>query len=73
MDPKAERKSKTLLVRNLAFEPGFDDYDALLPARVRAIHRFAAFNGCEEVCIEKTAPRKVKAALMRALTLDQTL
>ena len=67
LDPKAERKSQTFLVRNLVFEPGFDDYDALLPSLAAALHRFAAFNGCTSIHIEQTKPGKVKAPLSRAL------
>ena len=67
LDPKAERKTKTFLIRNLAFAAGFAAYDALLPALADAIHRFAAFNGCEGVRVEKTEPRKVRIPLNRAL------
>ena len=67
LDPKAERKSQTFLVRNLVFEPGFKEYDALMPALAGALHRFAAFNGCEEIRIGKATPSKVKAPLVCAL------
>ena len=67
LDPKAERKNQTFLVRNLVFEPGFTDYDALLPNLAAALHRFAAFNGCTSIRIEKTKPGKFKAPLNRAL------
>jgi len=67
LDPKAERRSQTFLVRNLVFEPGFDDYDALLPALATALHRFAAFNNCSTIRIEKSKPDKIKTALNCAL------
>lgn len=67
LDPKAERKSQTFLVRNIVFEPGFKDYDALLPALAKALHRFAAFNGCTSIRVERTKPGKFKAPLNRIL------
>ena len=67
LDPKAERKTKTFLVRNLVFEAGFDEYDALWPKLAEALHRFAAFNRCEMVSVEKTDPRKLRVPLVQAL------
>ena len=67
LDPKAERKSQTFLVRNIVFEPGFKDYDALLPALAKELHRFAAFNGCTSIRVERTKPGKFKTPLNRIL------
>ena len=67
LDPKAERKSQTFLVRNLVFEPGFKEFDNLVPVLAETLHRFAAFNGCTGIHVEKTEPRKVKVPLVRAL------
>ena len=67
LDPKAERKSQTFLVRDIVFEPGFKDYDALLPALAKALHRFAAFNGCTSIRVERTKPGKFKTPLNRIL------
>jgi len=69
LDAKAERKHQTFAIRNLVFEPGFEEYEALEPALVDALHRFAAFNGCDSIRVEKTEPRKIKAPLVRALKL----
>ena len=67
LDPKAERKSQTFLVRNLVFEPGFKEYDNLIPLLAERLNRFAAFNGCASIQVEKTEPRKVKVPLVRSL------
>ncbi|MSS72814.1 MAG: winged helix-turn-helix domain-containing protein [Candidatus Latescibacteria bacterium] len=67
LDPKADRKGKTFIVRCLAFEPGFEDEDGLLPALAEKLRTFAAFQGCERVVVERTAPGKMKAALKRSL------
>ena len=72
LDPKAERKSQTFLVRNIVFEPGFKDYDALLPALAKALHRFAAFNGCTSIRVERTKPSKTKPARIAAKPSDIT-
>ena len=68
LDPKADRKAKTFIVRKLILEPNFKDYDALIPALAKKLQSFAAFNDCEQVIVEETAPRKVKAPLKRALS-----
>ena len=67
LDPKADRKGKTFIVRRLMFEPDFKDYDGLLPALAEKLHAFAAFHGCERVVVERTAPGKVRAELLRVL------
>ncbi len=67
LDPKADRKNKTLIVRHLALEPGFDSYDAFIPLLVQALKRFALFNACQDIRLEKTTPHKIKATLTRAL------
>ena len=68
LDPKADRKAKIFIIRKLILEPGFKDYDASIPALAKKLRSFAAFNGCEQVIVEETAPRKVKAPLKRALS-----
>jgi uncharacterized protein YcaQ len=67
LDPKADRKRKTFVVRNLIFEPGFNDYDAIIPALAEKLKALAAFNECNEARIERTMPDKVKTPLNKAL------
>ena len=71
LDPKAERTSKTLVVRTLTFEATFDRFDALLPVLARSLARFARFNGCEAVTFETIRPtgnkRSLKTLVGRAL------
>jgi uncharacterized protein YcaQ len=67
LDPKADRKQKTLIVHKLMFERGFKDYEPLLPALAEKLHAFAAFNQCERVTVTETQPRKLRAPLRRAL------
>ncbi|MGY8826879.1 MAG: winged helix-turn-helix domain-containing protein [Candidatus Latescibacterota bacterium] len=68
LDPKAERKTRTLLVRNLAFEPSFDRHDALLPDLARQLRAYAQFNNCDTIHIEKTAPQNFKKALQKSVS-----
>jgi uncharacterized protein YcaQ len=67
LDPKAERKQGVLRVKKLMFEPGFADFEPLLPALAEELRSFAAFNECEAVVIEETQPRKVRRPLQREL------
>jgi len=71
LDPKADRRSKTLLVRSLLFEPNFDRFDDALPALADALASFARFNGCRAVAFDRITPtghkRRIKTLVRRAL------
>jgi len=56
LDPKAVRKNKVLIVRNLVFEPQFQVSDEFLTGFVEALVDFAYFNQCERVEIENVSP-----------------
>jgi uncharacterized protein YcaQ len=49
LDPKADRKNKTLTINNLFFESDFHNVESILPQLVNKLIDFAAFNGCEKV------------------------
>lgn len=49
LDPKADRKNKTLIINNLFFEPYFNDFDSFLPFLSKKLIEFARFNGCEKI------------------------
>ena len=68
MDAKADRKTRTFLVRRLTFEPGFGEYDAVWPVLSAKLSAFATFNGCDSVVVEDVEPTVVRAAARRALT-----
>ena len=63
LDPKADRKKKVLIVRNLVFEPEFMAYDAFLPLLVNKLKELARFNDCERVIFEKVSPEKKRKPL----------
>jgi uncharacterized protein YcaQ len=67
LDPKADRKHKRLIIRGLFFEPEFEQFDPILPALVECLSRFAQFNGCEEIVLEKVSPVEFSAPLAQQL------
>ncbi len=67
LDPKADRKTKTFHVRQLALEPGADAADRLIPELGRALGVFARFNGCERIVLENVRPEKLITPLNKAL------
>ena len=67
LDPKADRKNKTLLIQNLAFEKGFTDFDRFLPQFARKLLHFSKFNQCEKISLNKVSPAKVKKEVAKAL------
>jgi uncharacterized protein YcaQ len=69
LDPKADRKPSTLILRSLCFEPSFDASDAVLAALAETLARFARFNGCDRVAFEKVRPAGHKRTLKRLVTL----
>ena len=67
LDPKADRKKRTLIVKALLFEPGFTDLDALLEPLAAKLRDFAAFNGCDRIAVERVEPAKHKAPIVAAV------
>jgi len=56
LDPKADRKRGILMLRNLEFEEGFDEWEEFLPAFALKLALFAQFNGCSSVELENVKP-----------------
>ncbi|MGD9487339.1 MAG: winged helix-turn-helix domain-containing protein [Calditrichaceae bacterium] len=67
LDPKADRKKKTLLIQNLVFEPHFNEYDKFFAVFANKLAEFARFNVCESIQFEKVSPAKIKTSLNRAV------
>jgi uncharacterized protein YcaQ len=67
LDPKADRKSKTVIIKNLLFEDWFQISEEFLSAFSEKIHKFCKFNKCENVIFEKVVPDKAKSKIMRHL------
>jgi uncharacterized protein len=69
LDPKANRSTKTLIVRNIVLEPGVDG-DALSIPLAQKLADLARFNGCHRVTFEHSAPEgyaRLMAARMESL------
>jgi uncharacterized protein len=71
LDAKADRKSQTLILKKLWFEPTVEDIDETLPSLSEAIARFARFNRCTSIEINIIAPtgykRRMKTLVQRSL------
>jgi len=67
LDPKADRKNKTLIIHSILFEQGFKAFDNFLPSFADKLCDFARFNKCDKIIIEKISPAKIKTKLKRIL------
>ena len=63
LDPKADRKNKTLIIKNIVFEPAFSGFEESLPSLVKKLVDFAKFNNCEKIELLKITPGKIIAKL----------
>lgn len=69
LDPKAERSSKTLIIRNLVLEPGVDGESFGVPL-AQKLADLARFNQCQKVTFERSEPARfaqIMAARMDSL------
>ena len=66
LDPKADRKRGVLVVNSIWFESmnGFDEIAEKIADELKA---FASFNGCADVEVVTSNPKKALAPLRRAL------
>ncbi len=65
LDPKADRVAGTLIVRKLWLEPRFEATDEFLSYLGTSLARFAGFNGCASVKVQRVAPAKLRGAVSR--------
>ncbi len=63
LDPKADRKKRIMIIRNLRFEPDFDLFDEFLMPFARKLVEFAAFNNCRKIEFNSVTPRTIGASL----------
>ncbi|MCP4580309.1 MAG: winged helix-turn-helix domain-containing protein [candidate division Zixibacteria bacterium] len=66
LDPKADRKNKILIIRNLVFEPEFNPDDCFLQTFAVCLVDFMKFNNCESITFEKAKPAKIMRELDKA-------
>lgn len=71
LDAKADRKTRTLLIKKLWFELPAEDIDETLPFLAEALAQFAHFNGCGTINVDTIIPaghkRKLKTLVQRSL------
>jgi uncharacterized protein len=71
LDAKADRKSQSLILKKLWFEPTVEDIDEALPSLAEALALFAHFNGCRTIDVDIIVPkghkRKLKTLVQRSL------
>lgn len=71
LDAKADRKTRTLLIKKLWFEPTVRKIDETLTSLSESLAQFAQFNGCDAIDIQVIAPagykRLLKTLVQRAL------
>ena len=67
LDAKADRKNRTLIIRNFAFEKTITANETMFSALSDALQKFATFNQCDQIQIEKAMPSKMKAPLKKSL------
>lgn len=63
VDMKAERQSKTLILKNFVLEGKVPPWEALAAPLQQALLQFMAFNGCEKFVVLQTHPKSMKAKL----------
>ncbi len=66
-DPKADRKNKTLILKNLYFENGFECNDHFIHLFVQRLMQFAAFHNCEKISVEKCTNKKILSKIQSVL------
>ena len=67
IDPKADRKNKTLVINNLLVGQSVVDSEDFLSSLAKSIAEFTRFNQCESVKIVKLSPAKLKPVLNRMI------
>jgi uncharacterized protein YcaQ len=65
LDPKADRTAGALIVRKLWLEPSFAAIDEFPLHLGTSLARFAGFNGCASVEVERVSPARLRAAVSR--------
>ena len=63
LDAKADRKTRTLIVKKLWFEPTVKAIDETLPSLSESLVQFAQFNGCAAIEIQAIEPLGHKRSL----------
>ena len=63
VDMKAERPSKTLILKNFVLEGNVPAWEVMAVPLQQALRQFMAFNGCDEFVVLQTHPQSLKQPL----------
>lgn len=67
VDPKADRKQKTLLIQNIYFEPNFIPNDSFFYDLGKQLKKMMLFNQCERIKLIEASPSKYKTAIQKMI------
>ena len=67
LDPKLDRKQKTLIINGLWLEPEVRPSQALVKSLAGTLRSFAGFVGAEKVSVERTEPASLREDLRKGL------
>jgi uncharacterized protein YcaQ len=67
IDPKVDRRKKTLLLRHVHLESKELSYDRFFSALSRALSEFGRFHDCERVELSEEIPARIRRGLQRDL------
>jgi hypothetical protein len=67
LDPKADRKAGTLIIRAIYLEPGQTITGELVSNLVTALREFMVFHGSEDLQIERSSPEDLRLLLLEQM------
>ena len=67
LDPKADRKTNTLIIRALHLEPDVPATDDLVAGIAAALEELMVFHGSTALAIEHSEPEEIRGALLTHL------
>lgn len=67
LDPKADRKTRTLLVHKIALESGEKMTDELVTDIAGALREFMEFHGSEQLTIKQSEPKSLRTAILKQI------
>ncbi|WP_423908072.1 winged helix-turn-helix domain-containing protein [Candidatus Spongiihabitans sp.] len=68
MDCKADRKTGSLIIRNLVLEPTVNQFDEFTNALAKELRNFMLFNDCTQLVVNAVSDKSVKQSLIAKFT-----
>jgi uncharacterized protein len=67
LDPKADRKTNTLVLESISLDQGEQLTDELLSGIVHALREFMAFHGSQHLTIQQSVPKRLKTSILKSI------